>query len=115
MPEHVNSGIIVSGGSFTARDVAVGDHARIDHSGSIQMFAQPLADLRNAIDSFAGPPATKEALTAAQDKLTEELEAPTPGKHGLLDRLSSLTSLAGSAAAVVQAATTLAQLISAVL
>jgi len=115
MPERVNSGIIVTGGSFNARDVAVGDHAKIERSGSSEMFAEPLADLRAAIDSFEGPPATKAALTAAHDKLTEELEAPEPDKHKLLDRLSSLTGLAGPAATVVQAAMALAQVIAAVL
>lgn len=115
MTERVNSGIIVTGGNFTARDVAVGDHAQIAHSDTYHMFAQPLADLRGAIDSFDGPSATKDALTAAHAKLAEELEAPAPDKPKLLGRLRSLTILAGSATTVIQAATALAQVIAAVL
>ncbi len=115
MADQINSGIIIRGGSFSARDVAVGDHAKIEQSDWQRAVDQPLADLRDAIDGFSGQPATRDALVMAHAKVAEELASPVPDKQKLLDRLTSLSALAGPAATVVQAAAALAQVIAAVL
>jgi hypothetical protein len=110
MSESINYGI--SGvQNITAQNIAVGANSRIEQTNWSDAFAQPLADLADAIDTFEGPTQTREALRSAHTEIAHQLQTPEPDKHGIIAKLASLIQLAGPATAIVQAAVTLTQVI----
>lgn len=114
MPESINYGI--SGvQNINAQNIAIGANSRIEQTNSSQAFAAPLADLVRAIEAFEGPGETREALQATQSDIAKQLEAPEPDKNGIIAKLASVSQLAGSATAIVQAAAALTHVIVTVL
>jgi hypothetical protein len=114
MSETVNYGI--SGvQNITAQNIAVGANSKIEQTISSGRFSTPLAELERAIAAFDGPPAAGDALLAAQAEIAGELEAPAPDKSTVLAKLASVKDLAGTAAAIVQAAAVLAHAVTTIL
>jgi hypothetical protein len=112
MADPVNYGI--SATNVSARNMAVGQNARIDVSGDVRLAPQ-LAELLRAIDDFDGVPATRDALSTTADAVAQELQQPAPDKHRILERLSKIDSIAGPVGAIANATTALAALAEALL
>jgi hypothetical protein len=123
MSDSANYGI--SGvGNIAAQNVVVGENSSItstnanssvEQSNGAEQLSQSLAALRAAIEALQAPPATREALLATHAEVTRELQAPAPDKGKLLGKLTSMSQLAGPAAAIVQAVAALSQVIMTIL
>lgn len=95
-----NHGII---GNVEATNVVVGDHARITSTTSPDI-ALGLEALMHAIAAHEGSPEIREALATAGDDLQEDLRRPTPDQARLRSRLTTISTLAGTASGVAAAA-----------
>jgi hypothetical protein len=114
MGESINYGI--SGvENLTAENIAVGPGSKVEQTDSLRSLEPALELLRRAIECFEAPPRIREELTAAQSEITAELQASAPEKRRILSRLALISGVAGSAGALGQAATGLAQLVGAIL
>jgi len=111
MPDSVNYGI--SATNVSAQNLAVGPNARIEVSGDARVDER-LAELLRAIKDFNGAPETHGELTAISDEITQALQQPTPDRRHVLERLSKIASVAGSAGAIASAATALAGAVQAI-
>ena len=111
MPDSVNYGINAT--NVSAQNLAVGQNARVEVSVDDRLNAQ-LAALLRAIADFDGPSEADDELTVLGDEITQTLQQPTPDTRHVLDRLSKITSLAGSAGAIASAATALASAVRAI-
>jgi hypothetical protein len=113
MSDWVNHGI--SAQNVTAHNIAIGNNNRIEESSRFDQLAQPLAELKGAIDAYQGPPETQAALVAAHAEIAHELSTEAADKNKLITKLMSLSGLAGPATNIIQAAAALTQVITAIL
>lgn len=106
-----DNSVTISGGTFHGNNLKFGADVKIEQNRWAANLDLPLAELESAINAFQGAAATRDALSAAHAEIVKELSASAPDKNRILARLTSLSRLAGPAAAIVQAAATLAQVI----
>jgi hypothetical protein len=111
MAEWVNHGI--SGGNVSARNLAVGQNARVYASAADPRLAQQLEVLLAAIAAFDGDPEVRRELATAGDEVADALARPAPDGRRALSRLSTIRTLADSTGAIAGAATALAGLVGA--
>jgi hypothetical protein len=111
MPDSVNYGI--SATNISAHNLAVGQNASIAVSGDGQLDVR-LAALLRAIQDSDEAPETDRELKMIGDEVAQALQQPNPNRRHVLDRLSKIASVAGSAGAIASAATTLARAVQAI-
>jgi hypothetical protein len=96
-------------GNFAAQTVSVGTGNTIivGGDGAVEQVNQAqvgalLAELRQAIEAFQGPPEKRQELASAHAEIAEELQQPSPSKSKVIEKLTALGQLAGPAAAITQ-------------
>jgi hypothetical protein len=113
MSDQANYGII--GDVKNVQNLAEGSNARIDATNVQPQLAGKLDALAGAVEDYEGPEETQAELLAAHDDLVTQLQQPQPDKSRILETLSTVARSAGSASAIVIAATTLASAVQTVL
>lgn len=121
--DDVNSGIQVSGGSFSADNVAVGSGAQAHKTvygntqselESRQEIQKKLAELEKALDAYASLLENAEEVRNSTATIADELKKKQPNKltvsailNGIADSVKSVTGIALAVEALKHAITTL--------
>jgi hypothetical protein len=99
-------------GSLAAHNLAVGPRASIVEHATPAAAQQELDRLRAALMAYEGDAETRAQIATATEDVAQELAAPEPSKHKLIERLNTIKDAAGSASAVAAATTALISLVS---